>query len=111
MLYLTNAFSLNMISNDGVADIRQISVDIVQDYLCFPFVNAIGHADTDVVVRKVIFGDDSGTPGQRMNVSLVNGDMCIVAQYCGPRLPEGATSLPDGATIKFYKVYWVASNY
>jgi hypothetical protein len=37
----------------------------------------------------------------RVNVSLKPGDAAIVGQYIGPRLPEGATTLPEGATIKW----------
>jgi hypothetical protein len=38
----------------------------------------------------------------RISVTLNPRDSAIVAQYIGPRLPEGATQLPSGATIKFY---------
>jgi hypothetical protein len=33
------------------------------------------------------------------------GEGVLVAQYRGPRLPEGATELPEGATIEWYVVY------
>jgi len=41
-------------------------------------------------------------PVNRVNVKLT-GPM-VVAQYMGPRLPEGATTLPEGAKIEFWKV-------
>jgi hypothetical protein len=103
--YLTNAFSLNMIGGNGTAKIEEISSLEAVSSLGFSYVNAIGHADTDAVVRKVLF-DGEGREGQRLSVALVPGDVVIVAQYSGPRLPEGCKILPDGATIKFYKVSW-----
>jgi hypothetical protein len=43
-------------------------------------------------------------PMNRATVQLTAGDVLFVAQYSGPRLPEGATSLPDGAKIEFLRV-------
>jgi hypothetical protein len=40
----------------------------------------------------------------RANVSLAAGDRVLVGQYSGPRLPEGTTTLPEGATIKWLVV-------
>jgi hypothetical protein len=40
----------------------------------------------------------------RDNLSLAEADTLIVAQYRGPRLPEGAITLPEGAEIVFFKV-------
>jgi hypothetical protein len=37
-------------------------------------------------------------------VSLVPGDRVLVGQYSGTRLPEGATTLPEGATIRWLVV-------
>lgn len=43
-------------------------------------------------------------PVNRASYTLVPGEKLLVAQYKGPRLPEGATKLPEGATIEFYLV-------
>ena len=43
-------------------------------------------------------------PTNRINVVLKPGDNVIVAQYIGPRLPEGTTTLPAGARVEFFKV-------
>jgi len=65
--------------------------------------SAIGHKDTAAVV--------SGLLGQeikenRLNVKLSDSrDSLLVAQYNGPRLPEGSTTLPAGAEIQFYWIY------
>ena len=43
-------------------------------------------------------------PCNRATVALKEGDVALVGQYSGPRLPEGATSLPEGAAIKWLVV-------
>lgn len=63
-----------------------------------PLESAIGHADTAFFVGKRIGRE---LPANRVNVALKSGDSMIVAQYIGPRLPEGAKELPAGARIEF----------
>ena len=96
-MFLLNAFSLNML--DGNADIivRQVSLDVARS-LAGNCVSAVGHADT-----AAVFSDVLGAPVacNRVSVTLGEGDAALVGQYSGPRLPEGATTLPEGATIKW----------
>lgn len=63
--------------------------------------SAVGHADT-----AAIFADALGmqVPCARVTVSLRKGDVAIIGQYRGPRLPEGASTLPEGATIQWIKM-------
>ena len=99
--FLCNAFSLNMLSSMNVSVVvKEMSVETVQGYLTdFPeCVSAIGHGETALVFSSVL---GLLVPMNRATVSLVPGDNIIVGQYSGPRLPEGATTLPDGATIKW----------
>lgn len=109
-MYLSNAFSINMIADDCTVDFVNLGPKAAASYLVVNGItNAIGHADTDVVVRNLIVDSSTLTHddlpvGSRMTVALDKGDKMIVAQYHGPRLPEGATSLPDGATIKWWLV-------
>ena len=100
MLYLLNAFSLNMLSADADLSVRQISLDDARK-LSSGAVSAVGHADT-----AAVFADVLGTPVpcNRVSVTLEDGDVALVGQYSGPRLPEGATSLPEGAAIKWMVV-------
>lgn len=63
--------------------------------------SCIGHADTAKVLSSILEMD---IPTNRVTVQLRENEKCIVAQYIGPRLPEGATVLPEGATIKFFLV-------
>lgn len=78
----------------------ELTAQNVKGYLLdFPeTVSAVGHSDTAVVFASVL-GHPVAT--NRATVSLVPGDAIIVGQYSGPRLPEGATTLPEGATIKW----------
>ncbi len=64
-------------------------------------VSAVGHADTAAVFSSVL-----GVPiaANRATISLGKGERALVGQYRGPRLPEGATQLPEGATIQWMVV-------
>ena len=63
--------------------------------------SVIGHADTAWIVSGMLGIE---LPVNRANVKLACGEKMIVAQYSGPRLPEGATVLPEGAKIEFVLV-------
>jgi hypothetical protein len=89
-MYLLNAFSLQMI-NEFPTNVKFEEVDTIPNGL----VSAIGHQDTANVL---------GVPMNRVNVSLSKGDVAYIAQLQGGRLPEGATTLPNGFTFKFIKV-------
>lgn len=100
--YLCNAFSANMLPEKmsfGEIHFERIHEDDAQAMYDHPdSVDAIGHEDTAAIVSD-IFG--MHVPTARVNVSLKPGDRVILAQYIGPRLPPGTTTLPDGARIDF----------
>lgn len=58
-------------------------------------VSFVGHADTANIL---------GVECHRGDLKITENDVLYVAQYMGPRLPEGATELPEGAVIEFYRV-------
>lgn len=87
--YITNAFSLQMV--DFPANIHVEEVPSLPSGL----VSAVGHQDTANVL---------GVPMNRINIHLEKGDTLYVAQLMGGRLPEGATTLPEGFHFKFIKV-------
>lgn len=60
--------------------------------------SAVGHEDTARVMAGLL-----GIPveARRVDVMLAHGDIIVVAEYTGPRLAEGATALPEGATLRF----------
>lgn len=109
---LTNAFSINMLNGDADIHFKKISVTETARLLSMlPCSNAIGHADTDAVVRCHLEGvaRDGGLSltipvGKRETVKFDTTVILVVAQYKGPRLPEGATVLPVGAEIEFWAV-------
>lgn len=105
---ILNAFSLNMLEKEYnqvqcAPILSEEAGSVVQNtlYKGETIENCIGHADLAEVVRGNI-----GIGGaERKSVTMVKGDTAIVAQYTGPRLPEGAVSLPEGASI----TYWFVS--
>jgi hypothetical protein len=113
-IILANAFSLNMVEMSYQKDIRitEVAADMVAIEFCHQYeekINCIGHADTDTIVRGMLIkaypSCEKNLPlGERKTIVLDESATMYVAQYSGPRLPEGATQLPEGADIKFYAV-------
>lgn len=101
---LCNAFSINMLPAGGHdLAFRPIGARAVKNLLVNErWESAIGHADTAAVVSGILGG---AIPANRTSVELNHDTSLSVAQYSGPRLPEGATTLPDGAKIDFWQVY------
>jgi hypothetical protein len=89
-MFLLNAFSLQMLEEFP----STINVEEVQS-LPEGLESAVGHADTATVL---------GVPMARKNVTLARGDVAYVAQLVGGRLPEGATTLPEGFSFRFLRV-------
>ena len=105
---LANAFSLSMITDliwedkgDNFAGLP-ISVKAVRpESIPSDIYSVVGHADTARVIGSIL-GQD--VPVNREPYKVSPGDVLYVAQYIGPRLQEGATQLPEGAEIRFYKI-------
>lgn len=77
--------------------VEEISKDVFEAWMRGKDVKSVvGHADTAAVL---------GVPFNRENVKLERGDEIFVAQLQGGRLPEGATTLPEGFSFKYY---WVS---
>jgi hypothetical protein len=98
---IANAFSLSMLDKSESltqVSVEQVSVERVRDKLAGGFVSAIGHESTARVLT-----DTLGVPVAvaRVNVRIAKGDLLVVAQFHGARLPEGATTLPEGASLDF----------
>ena len=99
-MYILNAFSLNMVVGDADVSVREVSRAMAAS-LAANCPSAVGHADTAAVFSSVLGVE---IPCNRATVALKEGDVALVGQYSGPRLPEGATSLPEGAAIKWLVV-------
>ena len=100
-LLLGNAFSLNMLAekNARIA-VSELSVARASEFAAEAR-SVVGHPDT-----AAVFTTELGVevPANRESVVLNKGDVLIVGQYTGPRLPEGATELPEGAEITWLLV-------
>jgi hypothetical protein len=105
MLYVANAFSTSMLSGDALVSFRRVSLETVRDGLRpltgGAWTSAVGHADTAALFSKLLGME---VPVNRTTLRLERGDGLIVGQYVGPRLPEGATELPEGARIDWLLV-------
>ena len=99
-VYLSNAFSLSMIAHLGHCDL-DVTTNIcnyqqmVED---LKPTSIVGHQDT-----ANLFSNLLGMPilMNRVFITLNKGDILIVGQYTGPRLPEGTSVLPEGASINW----------
>lgn len=92
MKYISNAFSLGMLPYGASPKITELpkAPGQLQDY-----VSVVGHPDT----AKIL-----GVAFNRVTLKLQKGDQLLIAQYDGPRLPEGATELPEGASFRWFLV-------
>ena len=99
-MFLLNAFSLNMLDSNANVVVRQVS-QAVAAILAAHCTSAVGHADTAAVFSSVLGVE---IPCNRATVALKAGDVALVGQYSGPRLAEGCSTLPEGATIKWVVV-------
>ena len=84
---------------------KATSVDIVpvtmEEVAGSGFESVVGHQDTANVLTALL-GVEVAT--QRVSVRLDSSDVLYVAQVTGGRLPEGATTLPEGMKFTFLKV-------
>lgn len=104
MLYggiaLTNSFSINMLSCDHAnLSFDKLTLEQAKDLASVGITSHIGHADMAAVVGKLLERD---VPMVR-DTMIFTGHL-LVAQYSGPRLPEGTTALPEGSVVEFWLV-------
>ena len=103
MIIITNAFSINMLTSSTNVNFERISTETARTFIkeADDIISAIGHADTAHIVGDILGIE---VEPNRMSVQLTSDETLLVAQYTGPRLPEGATTLPEGAVINFWLV-------
>lgn len=120
-LFILNAFSLSMLQanslwTDNRLAIRHLADDEARRLLevCaeakYRLVSGVGHADTARVFSNIL---GTEVPMNRVSIDFGGGDLLLIGQYSGPRLPEGATELPEGAAIRWFTVQdvsWTARN-
>ena len=93
-VFISNAFSLQMLSSDCMISVEEIPEEDFNNIKNIAK-SVVGHEDTANVL---------GVGFNRESITLNKGDVLYVAQIIGGRLPEGATTLPDGFKFKFLKV-------
>ena len=104
MLYITNAFSIQMLSVATTLNFKPVTLGQAQKMVkTNAFISAVGHEDTANVVSNLL---SAFVEMNRISVNLKDNDVLLVAQLSGGRLPEGATTIPDGMSIQF----WVVAN-
>ena len=96
-VYIGNAFSLQMVADNAII----AKVEVSPEEIPTEAVSIIGHADTAAVVGSIL---GRNVPCNRASVMLSDEDVLYVAQVVGGRLPEGATTIPDGMELKFYRI-------
>jgi hypothetical protein len=100
-MYIANAFSLNMIASfPARLSVEEVGLDEARR-LAVTATSAVGHESTAAIFATLLGRE---VPVARINLRLQPGDALLVGQYVGPRLPDGATALPDGATIRWVVV-------
>jgi len=103
MLILGNAFSINMLEPGyrGMIRVEEIGLDEARALLQEGFESVVGHETTAKLFGALL---EVEVPTNRISVTLKPGARLLVGQYRGPRLEEGATKLPDGASISWHLV-------
>ena len=104
-MVITNSFSLQMLSGS----VNMITTEIVsrEDVLELlekdvSIESYIGHADTANVISNIL---GISIPMNRGFFKFTGSkETIIVAQLTGGRLPEGATTIPEGMEIKWFLV-------
>lgn len=97
-----NSFAPNMLAQLPAQPLfEEITVREAQLALLSGLESSVGHADTATLFTAVLGME---VPAVRSTVSLEKGDVAIIGQYRGSRLPEGAQTLPEGATIQWLRI-------
>jgi len=84
-VYISNAFSLSMLTPPTTVKVVEASVEDVKNILSSNFISAIGHEATSQII-SVQTGIQ--VPTNRISIQLKTGDTLVVFQLL-TRLPEG----------------------
>ena len=102
MISLVNAFSVNMLNGDNQAvDFAPISGEEARDVLSNGFKSFIGHESTASLLSHRLGLE---IEFNRQSYRFMPNHRVVLAQYNGPRLPEFALELPDGAYINYWLI-------
>jgi hypothetical protein len=97
MTLLCNTFSLSMFSDAIVRfEVEYISIERAKE-LSKTARSVVGHADTANLFTTLL---ETPVAFNRESIAGCH-EQLLVGQYVGPRLPEGASTLPTGALIRW----------
>jgi len=112
-LVISNAFSVNMLDNDDCFQFVRTSKTRAQEIVrrAIKAENVLSIVGHDVTAK--LFSQELGIPipCNRITYTVKPGDAILIGQYSGPRLIEGATSLPEGAKISWWMVEQILGGY
>jgi hypothetical protein len=105
--YICNSFSIQMAPKGGCLRFRPITTEKARMFILYPradmtISNAIGHEETAAIADSQMQCNKHVIRCNRISIQLESKDDLIICQYIGPRLPPGATTLPEGAEINWY---------
>jgi len=101
MVYLGNAFSLNMLNASEVQlKVSEISLQEAKNILSGGFISAVGHQATADILSKLL---DIPVLFNRIEVKLQKGDVLIVFQLL-KRLEEGKVLTEEEIKSLPYKI-------
>lgn len=96
---ILNAFSLQMVDLPFSGEADEITKEQVRELLKKAKVeSAVGHEQTAKILTNEL---GIGVAFNRVNIHLDHGEVAVIAQITGGRLPEGATTLPEGFGMKY----------
>lgn len=102
--YVCNVFTIAMAPAGGNLHWEQISPErAAEELVKHEHESAVGHEQTAKLASAAL---GIKIPFNRQSVRLEDGDQMVLCQYIGPRLPEGVTTLPEGAEIKWYLAWY-----
>lgn len=108
-LTICNVFTIAMAPNGGVFYFYPVSpgeaLRAITKVSWDDVTQAVGHEQTAALASASLEGA-GGDPGlvrfNRVSVRFTESTEMLICQYVGPRLPEGATTLPEGAELVWY---------
>lgn len=104
MIKVFNSVSIQMTPNECAEFTwkgQKISTEQAAQFARDGVESYIGHADTAQVLTNIL---GTEIPFRRAFGTLSSGESALIAQVMGGRLPEGATTLPEGVSLQFWLV-------
>ena len=98
---IQNGQSFNAVNGIRRRTTRKVSHEEASQLARDGVISFIGHQDTARVLSGILGVE---VPFRRAFGILNPGESILVAQVTGGRLPEGATTLPEGISLQFWVV-------